>query len=161
VVAGADRLADDGGAFGEQSAEEDARFDLRAGYRQRVIDRVQRSPVDDERRKLAVFAFDTARLDAGAHLFERFDDAAHRSSREGFVAEDAAGEGLRGQQSRHHANRRPRIAGVQIPVRLLPAIESAALYGDRGAFFRHFNSERADAAEGRMAIGAGRIIGDF
>ena len=112
-------------------------------------------------RKLAIFPFNTGSFDPRAHLLQRFNDAAHRPAGQRFITEDPAEERLGGQQTGHHANGRTRVAGVQIAFRLLPATESAALNGDGSSLLFDFNSERADAAERRMAVRPGGIIGDF
>ena len=155
MVARARGFGDRAFAIGVQPREQHAGLHLRAGYRQRVIDGPQPAALNFERRKLAI-----ARADGRAHFPQRLHDALHGPRGKRFVAENARGERLRRQDPRQHADGGPGIARVQIAHGPAQSIQAAAVDDELRARARHFDAERAHAAERRVAVGAGRVIGD-
>ena len=108
-----------------------------------------------ERRELVL-----ARADAGAHLGERQHDALHRPARQRFIANQAARKWLRRENTGNHADGRAGIAGIEIAGRLPQAVQPAAMYDELGANTFHVDAQRPDAAQRRVAVGAGRIVAD-
>ena len=97
--------------------------------------------------------------DVRAHLRQRLHDALHRPARERFVADDAGlKESRSGEKARQHPDGRSGVAGIELHGGRLQAVEAAAVDGEFRAAAFDFDAERADAAERRMAIGAGRVV---
>ena len=109
VVARGSFFGDAGGAGGEEAGEEEARFQLRAGDGQRVLDAGQRAAFDLQRRGV-LFAL---ALDFGAHFAQGIDDAFHGPAGKGGVADQFAGEGLPGQHAGHEAHGGAGVAAVE------------------------------------------------
>src|SRR5688572_20234541 len=69
-----------------------------------------------------------ARLELCAELTERLHDALHRTPGQRFVADKSRLEGKSSQNSRHHANGRTGISGIQILPWRLQSLESSTFY---------------------------------
>ena len=95
------------GAGGLQAGEQNAGFDLRAGDGRGVVDGVERSAVDGERR-VAV-----GEGEARAHGFERLANALHGAARERGVADEGEAALLRREQAGDHAHGGAGVAAVE------------------------------------------------
>ncbi len=107
VVAGRGGLDDGGLAVRVQAGEQEARLHLRARHGQHVVDRVERPALDPQRQPAV------ARLDAGAHPYQRLGDAAHRAGAQGLVAgELELLPLLAGEDARQQPYERARVGAV-------------------------------------------------
>ena len=127
VVAGADGFAHGRGSRGLQAGKQNAGLDLRAGNRRGVVDGLERTAVDGERR-VAV-----GEREARAHGFKRLANALHGAARERGVADEREAALLRREQvrrscawsSRSCRSRADRAGGVTRPATPVISIESA------------------------------------
>ena len=67
------------------------------------------------------------RLDAGAHAFQRLDDAPHRAARQRGVANQPARKAVARHDAGHEPHRRARVSGVERLGRREQAANTAAL----------------------------------
>ena len=171
VVAGTDRLGDGGDAIGEKAGKEDGRFQLGAGERQGVVNRVEAAAADVERGEVAA-----AGADARAHLRKRLDDAAHRAAAQGGVAGEGGIEGLAGEQAGEKTQSGAGVAGVEGAAektgRAAEGVKAAASDGNRGRrrcrLVAGGESDHADgdaelcqASEGAAAVVSGGEVLNF
>ncbi len=98
VIAGADSFAHRRGALGLQAGEQDAGFHLRAGNRSRVVDALQRSAFEMQRRVAL------GKREPRAHGFKRLANPLHWPARKGIVTGEREAARLRGQQAGEHAH---------------------------------------------------------
>ena len=83
MVAGADRFAQSGDAVGVEAGEQNRGFYLGTGNRRGVIDGFEFRAVNFDGGAVAVFG-----ANVGAHLAQRFGDAAHGAALKRFIASD-------------------------------------------------------------------------
>ena len=83
MVARGERLDDLRHPLGKESRQQNGRLYLRAGHRKLVTERGERTAPNGKRRPAVL-----GRLDFSAHLFERRDDARHRTTGERLVPLD-------------------------------------------------------------------------
>ena len=156
VIAGAGRFGDAGFAFGKKSGEQNRGFYLRAGHGHFVLNAAQFAAANFERGKIFV-----ARADLRAHFAQRSEDALHGAFVERVVAGNFAGEILPGKNAGEQANGGAGISGVEgAPT----AFQSAqAVAGDANEIFFNFDfgAQGFHAAEGAVAVGGQREIGQF
>jgi hypothetical protein len=107
VVAGADGLAEAGGAVGLQAGEEDCGFDLCGGDGGVEVDGVSGPPW------MVMGAWPSIEVDLCAHLRERLADALHGAEGEGVVADEGEGVRVRGDEAGEHAHGRAGVAAVE------------------------------------------------
>ena len=119
VVAGANGLADGGGALGLQAREKDAGFDLCAGDGRGVVDGVERGALNDD----GGVAFGEG--EARAHFCERLANALHGAARKRCVADEGEGALLRREQAGDHAHRGAGVAAVERMIRWSDAAADA------------------------------------
>src|SRR5262249_33979638 len=75
VIAGADFLDDCSGTLRIEATKKNATLNLSAGYRQLIVDRIQRAAMNGQRREPSIASFD-----AGTHSRKRSHDAIHRAA---------------------------------------------------------------------------------
>lgn len=155
VIARADRLADDGFAFGVETPKEDAGLYLGAGHGKGVVNGMEFGAVDGQGREFSV-----TRFDVRSHTGKRLHDAAHGPAGQRFVTDDAAGEWLGCENPSHHTDQGAGVAGVKIRFRGGPSVQTFAVYRDRSAILIYLYSQGANSVEGGVAIGASGVVAD-
>ena len=100
MIARGGRLVDSGLSVGEQTREQQAGLDLRAGHRHSIGNALQPGSGNVQGRAIAIGN------DLCAHLAQRLHHAPHRTPRERLIADQLAGEGLRRHDARQHSHGR-------------------------------------------------------
>ena len=139
-------------SFREQAGKKQRGLNLRASHRHVVINRLQGSTDNFQRRTAAV-----SRSYFCAHQFQRGDDSSHRAPGERFVTHEFTVEVLPGQNSTQHAHGRTGVATVQ------GCSWSAPLCASSIEFYRvpvsfPVDSEGFEAFESAGAVCCGRKI---
>jgi len=154
VITGAEGFANDGGAGGLKSGEQDAAFDLRAGNGHRVVDR---SELGSANRNGSV-AFRKGHF--RTHFCERFAHALHGAARERFVSDEGEAALLGCEETGDHTHSRSGVAAVE---RMIYGGNATADSVDFDATVIEFANARAEglhAGEGGGAIGSGGEVGE-
>ena len=155
MIARAHRLAHSGRAIGVEAREQQAGFHLRACHWQLVINRMQSAARDFERGKSAF-----PRSYGRAHFAQRFHDAFHGPAGERVVANQAAAERLRRQNTGEHADGGAGIPCVEVVGGRAQTVEAATVDGHIDALLVDGDAECAQAVERRVAVGSGGVIVD-
>ncbi len=116
-------LADDRQALGIEAGQDDTALHLGAGDGHFVLHAAQRHAMHGEWGIVLVLATNNV----GAHGAQRAYDAAHGPPADLVGAGEEAGEALPGQEAGQQADGRAGIAAVEYVIRLLQALQAAAM----------------------------------
>ncbi len=108
MVSRGKRLLHPRGAVGVESREQHGGLHLGARDGKLVVDRAESPTSGDRHRKTAL-----ASLDGGAHSGQRNHDPVERAAREALVPDQAAFEGLAGEDASGHARGRARVPAIE------------------------------------------------
>src|SRR6267154_1189875 len=122
MIASLNRFFDAGSPIGIESRKEQRRLNLGAGDRNRVVNRLQSSSCQTQRRPAALG------FNSRPHHFERLNDARHRTTRKRRISLELTSEFLPGKNPAQHANGRTRISAIEASRRGLQLCTAAVYY---------------------------------